>query len=60
MFTLKVSGDADGGWHVEIHDGTVFNTYNPMSKDAVSAARAALTAYVKDPTTGPDTETPSS
>lgn len=53
MFTVKVDGDAEGGWMCEVHDGDTLTTYSPVAKDAVAAARAAIGLYVKDPETGP-------
>lgn len=37
----KVSGDAVGGWIVEIHDGDRYGTYSPEAADAEAALAAA-------------------
>lgn len=45
-FTLKVSGDATGGWIAEIHDGNAFAVYRPFgSATPAEAAGAALGMY---------------
>ena len=42
---VKVSGDAVGGWHVEIHDGDNFKVHNPDAPDADAARQAGIDAH---------------
>ena len=41
----KVSGSADAGWLVEVHDGNNFATYSPVADTAQDAEKLALEAH---------------
>jgi hypothetical protein len=45
--TVTVSGDAPGGFIVEIHDGERFGCFPVIAADAEAARAAALEAFSK-------------
>jgi len=42
---ITVSGNAEGGWHVEIHDGDNFGSYSPEAATADEASAKALAEH---------------
>ncbi len=44
---VTVSGDADGGWIVEVHDGDRHEVYSPKAKTEDGAAKEALKLFAK-------------
>lgn len=42
---VTVGGDPEGGWLVDIHDGTEWGVYHPEAADAETAKAAALKAH---------------
>lgn len=47
MLTIKVAGDAVGGWMTEIHDGTNFKASSPEAHDEWEAAAIAVADFHK-------------
>lgn len=47
MLTIKVAGDAVGGWMTEIHDGTNFKASSPEAHDEWEAAAMAVADFHK-------------
>lgn len=47
MLTIKVAGDAVGGWMTEIHDGTNFKASSPEAHDQWEAAAMAVGDFHK-------------
>lgn len=43
--TVTVSGDAEHGWIVDVHDGDKHGVYYPKGKDAEEVEDAALKAH---------------
>ena len=43
---VDVSGDARGGWHVEIHDGDRLVSYSPVVATAAAARMEAMQAHL--------------
>ena len=43
----KVSGDAEKGWIVEVHDGDNFGAYSPEAADAAEAQAKAEAAHAE-------------
>lgn len=43
--TVTVSGDAEHGWIVDVHDGDKHGVYYPKGKDAEEAEENALKAH---------------
>ena len=43
--TTNVSGDATGGFMVEMHDGDVFKAFGLLVEDAEAAVKAALALW---------------
>lgn len=43
---VSVSGDAVGGWHVDVHDNVTHDTYSPVAASAGEAATKALAEHV--------------
>jgi hypothetical protein len=42
---ISVGGDSEGGWLVDIHDGTNAAVYSPEGADAEAAKSAAVSAH---------------
>jgi len=42
LIRIIIDGDAQGGWMVEIHDGTNCTTYSPEAPDAMGALHMVL------------------
>lgn len=59
MLTIKVSGDAKGGWLCEIHDGATFKSSSPEGKDEWEAMGKAVELWWHKPETPAEQSPPS-